>query len=665
MHFRDICINICVWEGMRLEMQIKNMQINNFGKLKNKEIELANGINVVYGENESGKSTLLKFITSMFYGINKNKNGKRISDYDRYFPWEEGEFSGRIIYEVYRNFTKKNPQILDKSGNDISKEYTIDKTSGNKFFMEQTKVDEDLFNMSMVIMQQEVKLDDKKQNELIQKASNIMLTGEDDVSYKNIMSKLNKRQGEEIGTEKSPTKPLYQTKQKIEALRQTKQEINDIEDYKYEIEEEKTKFGIDIKQAEKELELMHELQQMQNEESIEEERINVNIKSKEEIEDKKKEEEQKLENIKTNKIQKKNKKILYVMPLVLTIIAVVLYFLSQKTISIILLSIGILSLFAIMFINFKENNKQKKLIEEEKHERKNIESKIEVLENEIRAKQKAITEMQSNLNLKNNLDKEKLKLKYKEIQDIEDLIGKKISSSNIIDEQKYINDLKLKLTELEMKKEDITKKCENASEVEEKLNNYEDQLKELLEYNEAINIAKEALDKAYTEMKENVTPEFTQNLSKAIQNISNNKYKTVKVSDESGLMVETKNGNYIPADMLSIGTIDQLYLSLRISSINELTKENMPIILDETFAYFDRERLVNVLEFLNQEYKNRQIIILTCTNREMEALETKEIPYNKIVLQIDKLPKTRYNSERQTNMEVIYVSKIRRCRKEI
>ena len=59
-------------------MQIKNMQINNFGKLKNKEIELANGINVIYGENESGKSTLLKFITSMFYGINKNKNGKRI-----------------------------------------------------------------------------------------------------------------------------------------------------------------------------------------------------------------------------------------------------------------------------------------------------------------------------------------------------------------------------------------------------------------------------------------------------------------------------------------------------------------------------------------------------------------------------------------------------------
>lgn len=70
-------------------MQIKELQINNFGKLKNKKIELKNGINVISGKNESGKSTLLKFITSMLYGISKNKNGKRISDYEKFTPWEE------------------------------------------------------------------------------------------------------------------------------------------------------------------------------------------------------------------------------------------------------------------------------------------------------------------------------------------------------------------------------------------------------------------------------------------------------------------------------------------------------------------------------------------------------------------------------------------------
>ena len=182
-------------------MLIKKIQVNNFGKLKNKEIELKNGINIIYGENESGKSTLLDFIVSMFYGINKSKNGKEISNYDKYTPWADGEFSGKICYEldntesfeVYRNFTKRAPQIFDKNANDISKNFTIDKNEGNKFFYDQTKVDEDLFNMSMVIHQQEVRLDNKSQNTLIQKASNIMLTGEDDISYQEVLRKMNNK----------------------------------------------------------------------------------------------------------------------------------------------------------------------------------------------------------------------------------------------------------------------------------------------------------------------------------------------------------------------------------------------------------------------------------------------------------------------------------------
>ena len=58
-------------------MKIDNIKINGFGKIKNKEIEFKDGINIVYGANEAGKSTILKFIMSMFYGACKNKNGKR------------------------------------------------------------------------------------------------------------------------------------------------------------------------------------------------------------------------------------------------------------------------------------------------------------------------------------------------------------------------------------------------------------------------------------------------------------------------------------------------------------------------------------------------------------------------------------------------------------
>ena len=43
-------------------MKIKNLKITGFGKVQKKEIEFRDGINIVYGENEAGKSTLLKFI---------------------------------------------------------------------------------------------------------------------------------------------------------------------------------------------------------------------------------------------------------------------------------------------------------------------------------------------------------------------------------------------------------------------------------------------------------------------------------------------------------------------------------------------------------------------------------------------------------------------------
>ena len=621
-------------------MQIKNLQINNFGKLKNREIELNNGINIIFGENESGKSTLLKFITSMFYGASKNKNGRRISDFEKYTPWEEGEYSGKINYsldngeeyEVYRNFTKKNPQILDSNGNDVSKKYTIDKTYGNKFFSEQTKVDEELFNMAMTMEQQEVKLDEKKQNSLIQKLSNIMLTGEDDVSYKKTLNKLIKKQTEEIGTDKSPTKPLYITKQKIEELKRNKKELESILPMQYEIEEEKIKIQEEINNGENELELMQEMQKFQNEIKVEEETININIKSKECIEEKKEQEENNLNNVKTKKYEKKSYNKLYIISLLLTVLAIIFIILNKIIFFGITLGLAIISFATILTLNLNENKKYKKIKEEEKLEVNKLSSKIEILENEIKEKEKIIIEKENEIEIKKNSNSEILKNKFSRINNIDGLIKENINSQNILDEQKYLNELKLKLTRLEMQKNEIKQKSENASKIEEELESLEEELKELLEYNEAINLAIESLENANKQMKENVTPKFTENLSNAISNISNSKYRTVKVNEENGLIVETENGNYVPADVLSIGTIDQLYLSLRISSINELTKENMPIILDETFAFFDSERLENVLKFLDREYKDRQILILTCTNREIEALEKLGLKYNKIAL---------------------------------
>ena len=66
--------------------------------------------------------------------------------------------------------------------------------------------------------------------------------------------------------------------------------------------------------------------------------------------------------------------------------------------------------------------------------------------------------------------------------------------------------------------------------------------------------------------------------------------------------------------------------------LKELTGENMPIILDEAFAYYDEERLKNVLKYLNMKYSNNQIIILTCTNRERKIFDELKVEYKNIEL---------------------------------
>ena len=133
-------------------------------------------------------------------------------------------------------------------------------------------------------------------------------------------------------------------------------------------------------------------------------------------------------------------------------------------------------------------------------------------------------------------------------------------------------------------------------------------------------------------MKKSITPKFTENLSNNISSISNNKYNKVSINEENGLIIENEKGEYIPAERISVGTIDQLYLSLRLSMIDEISEEKMPIMLDEAFAYYDEERLENILKYLINKTDKNQVIIFTCTLREQKILDKLGVSYNLVEL---------------------------------
>ena len=611
-------------------MKVEEIKINAFGTLKNKEINLSDKINIIHGKNESGKSTLLTYIKTAFYGISRNKNGKEISDYDKYKPWSGEEFSGKIKYtldngeqfEIFRDFNKKNPKIYNAKLEDVTNQFNIDKKEGSQFFFEQVGIDENIFTSTIMAEQLEVKLSEQRQNILIQKIANIAGTGNSNMSYNKAKDRLNKKQLDEVGTERTQGKPINILKNKIKNIEQILGKLNLYKENKSIIEQNKIKLKNKIQEQEQRKELIKQISELNEKIIIETEKANYKRKIKEEKESKIQElinEKNKL--IQENKNNKTNNKLFIIIFFVLislliaNIVIIKNKFITYTT----LILVG--AEIVIYYLAKAQKEKRKK--EDLKNNTDLINTKIELLEKEKEVIEEEIKTEEKEL----KAEKEHIKNKYNiELYDIEN------SKNDLEQITNEINEGKIKLNTLEIEEKGISSQLEELITLQEEHENLSEQLKEIEQKNYEINLAKEFLEKAYEKMKINITPKFTENLSQTIKNITNDKYSKVNINDENGLIIEMQNGEYVSAEKLSIGTIDQLYLSLRMSMVEEISKEKMPIILDEAFAYYDDERLENILKYLIERFNNHQLIIFTCTNREKEILNKLNYKFNNIEL---------------------------------
>ena len=112
-------------------MIIRQLNIKNFGKIHDKTLEFSPGINVLYGENESGKTTIHTFIKSMFFGLTRMRGKAARNDaYSTYEPWENpGVYGGTIWfaskgchYRLSRNFQKDHAfsELLNEDTKELS-----------------------------------------------------------------------------------------------------------------------------------------------------------------------------------------------------------------------------------------------------------------------------------------------------------------------------------------------------------------------------------------------------------------------------------------------------------------------------------------------------------------------------------------------------------------
>ena len=709
-------------------MKIKNIKINAYGNIENRELNLKDNINIIHGENESGKSTLLSYIVNTLYGISRNKDGKEVSDYDKYKPWNNQEYSGKLSYElqngeqyeIFRDFNKKNPKIYNSKLEDVTANFDTDKKEGSKFFVEQTGIDKQTYLSTVVSMQQEVRLEEKDQNILIQKIANLASSGEDNVSYKKAIQKLQEKIKDEIGTNKTAQKPINLIEKEINEISIKIEEIRPYQNRKYEIDGQKEEINYELEKLKIKKEILKELKENLQDCEMYKKEINIKENNKKQdtikigdlndekskleeqlkipqkqieamqlnIESHQKEQEKvnqeidqinekiKQINIEKQKTIKKNPlKMVALFGLLAFIIWSVLTFTMIKNNSFTIIGIiGVLSFLVMNIVIVKkerkskreQENKKQKYVEEKSNEIKILEEKKQEINTQLNEIQLKINqEKEKEININNNLsmligqimllnknneqiEKElnetiskleninnkkvaEIKQKYS-IEIPEELLNKDVLDSKINQNEEEINNKTIKTKELEIEEKNILQEVERLASYEERLELDKEKYKKLRKNEEIINIAISNLQEAYEEMKTTITPRFTNSLSNSIKKISDNKYNRVTINDENGMIVENSRGEYIEAMRLSTGTIDQLYLALRLSMVDELTKENLPIILDETFAYFDDERLANSLKFIYESLNGHQAIIFTCTNREKEILEKLGIDYNAIEL---------------------------------
>ena len=115
-------------------MKIKELNLKNFGKFSNQSFQFSDGINVIYGANEAGKTTLYHAIGALLFGLEKQRGrGSKSDTYTTYQPWEnktwyEGNLrfeTGGKVFRLERNFyhTEKSVRLIcETDGEELSVE---------------------------------------------------------------------------------------------------------------------------------------------------------------------------------------------------------------------------------------------------------------------------------------------------------------------------------------------------------------------------------------------------------------------------------------------------------------------------------------------------------------------------------------------------------------
>lgn len=632
-------------------MRILDLHIDGFGKFHDLSVSFDKDLNVVYGKNEAGKSTLHTFIRCMLFGLERGRGRAARADlYSKYEPWQnKAVYGGRmrvekgsVIYRLERNFQKDQKAFV-----------IVNETAGKE--IEPTKgfmdfllggLTETAYNNTISIGQLKCVTEGGMVTELRNYIANMNTTGNLSLNITKATSYLKNRRKE------------FERQLTPEAARTYTALLTEIKNIEKEISAPEYENQLQTYQ-----DLRSQVKNQLSEKQTERETLLQKIaKGRQALDGAQFTDEASIHAYQENArntyahykevadaASRRGRSVLPVIMLVLAVFCALgagaLGFLSSQTFDPVVFGTGALIsvstgvahytvglicalsaaavfFFAVGLIFFMKNHS---------------------LKQELSMTEKLLQEIFSRHLGDSSISGEAMTAFESRMEEFVRLSQVLERSEQSVQEQaSEINALQAKETDCD---DAISRQQKAQWELEKRLDHLahcKDQtesLKQVLAENDRIREEITAIDLALetmTELSATIRDSFGLYLNKTaselISGITGGIYDSMSVDESLNVFMNTRT-RLVPVEQVSSGTMDQIYLALRLAAAKLIQPEGdyMPLIFDDSFVLYDEDRLHTALKWLKKAYPG-QIIIFTCHQREAQMMTADQIAYHLVTM---------------------------------
>lgn len=552
-------------------MYIKKLLLQHFGKYNNREIELQPGLNLIYGPNEAGKTTLKDFIIGMFYGIERQRGiASRTDEYMRHEPLDGGGYAGVMelhtedgAYTIERNFRKDKRTLYiyqEKSGRELQTGST------QSLYGTLTDLDKNGYLNTLCISSSGAAYKQELQEQLRQYLMNVNTTRTGNLNIKDANAYLN-----------SCKKALNQKglENELQALSKRLTDVN--------LEETLQELNRERREVEERLVAVTQTVTAKAESDTVKQAKTAGkpVRSGSEGRKSRRQDWTAL----NQNMNPQWRQIINMIKLLLGFGLVALVFVLVFILPISMhykgwLCVIIVTVAVVLWVMSRHRSR--------------------VAHSDGEDVQTAKTQPSE------------------KAEQPEDSALKVLSYSN-------------QLTDIQVRENDVLREFAKQQELQQRYDEIRRSIEEAEFEAAAIDFAAATIQELSGSIFDQYGSDINAQVSELVSKITNGAYTDVKLDEQLKIKVR-RQGQYIGAEHLSTGTLEQIYLAVRLAVADEISTSGMPIILDDIFGPYDDARLEAVLNSLAEYKGTEQILLFTASDRLADILDHTTAEYHYVEL---------------------------------